>query len=759
MSQSIGEKHCRMYVKTTNRTARITDIIAKRRPLADKIAATEDNLKSLALALDKLEAHRKRLLTEVEPDIKERLKTIDFSTLQFSITTELEVLDKLRGRFSRDTLNIGVVGRMKQGKSTLLQSLSGLDNDVIPAHSGGACTAVRSTICPRFNAETEAKVTFHSEDSLFKEVILPYYTELRLTPIPASFSDFVNSHLPDKPSSATNEAMYQRLKHDYYSNQAVYRDLLGASQLTVPRHEIQEYVTHANGADTFKSLAVREVKIYCPFPNPEVGQIALVDIPGLGDLRVGDEELMLETLGQEVDVVLFVRRPDPQGDDWQIQDTALYDTAAKALNDLSARSFFVLNQLSDTQNESKKSCERFKQHLNSGQLGIKVVDCIIADCKEPQQANRILDRTLAHLETKILDLDTKYAESCQERLVQLQSAVKAELDKARTALGQAAPDDYRVVEQKFSKLFGNDKKGWWKDVALGLEKLRSELWLHRQAPNSNLQAGVDAAIQACQNHKGILSSENPVEEINERIMVSGSLRAYADYRDELRVLLSHHFLSLDEGLKQSIENVKSQVVDVLIQKGHLGVLTDARGSEFIKELKKLVDEAPSELGRLKQGLEIFAEFELSYRGFMQHRIRKHLDGITNIIPTNSQTGHAPEQQTDTLRPSASTSADEILLALQIEYETAVNRIIPALEELLWEPSQAAYAMVEEFVDNIIHQEDIQEEWKNFLRGVRSQVWLEELGKLEQDNARLQNWLTSVKQVEEANASYSILFLN
>ncbi len=68
-------------------------------------------------------------------------------------------------------------------------------------------------------------------------------------------------------------------------------------------------------------------------------------------------------------------------------------------------------------------------------------------------------------------------------------------------------------------------------------------------------------------------------------------------------------------------------------------------------------------------------------------------------------------------------------------------------------------MVEEFVDNIIHQEDIQEEWKNFLRGVRSQVWQEELGKLEQDNARLQNWLTSVKQVEEANASNSILFLN
>lgn len=748
-----------MYATITNRTARIASIIAKRRPLAEKIAGVEVNLQTLASALRNLEDNRQQLLMEVEPDIREGLNTIDFSTLQSSITTELEVLDKLRGRFSRDTLNIGVVGRMRQGKSTLLQSLSGLDNDVIPAHSGGACTAVRSTICPRFNAETEAKVTFHSEDSLFKEVILPYYTELRLTPIPASFSDFVNSPLPDKPSTATNEAMYQRLKHNYHSNQAVYRGLLGASQLTVPRHEIKNYVTHANGANSFKSLAVREVEIYCPFPNPEVGQIALVDIPGLGDLKVGDEKLMLETLGQEVDVVLFIRRPDPHGDDWKIEDTTLYDTAANALNDLSERAFLVLNQLRDTQNESKTACERFKQKLDNGQLGIKVVDGIIADCKDPQQANRILDRVLEHLETKIIDLDTKYAQSCQQRLVQVQNKVKAELEKAHNAFGQAVPNDYQVIEQEFSKLFGNDRKGWWKDVALGLERLRSELWLHRQAPNNDFQAGVDAAIQACQSHKGILSSENSVEEIKERIMVSGSLRTYADYRDELRVLLSHHFLSLDEGLKQSIENVKSQVVDVLIDKGNLGVLTDARGSEFIKELNKLVDEAPSYLKRLKQGFKIFYEFELSYRGFMQHRIRKHLDGITNIIPTNSHIGPILEQQTDTLLPSASTSADEILSALEIEYEKAVNRIIPALEELLWEPNQAAYAMVEEFVDNIIHQEDIQEEWKNFLRGVRSQVWPEELGNLEQDNKRLKNWLTSVKQAEEANASYSILFLN
>jgi ABC-type phosphate/phosphonate transport system ATPase subunit len=53
----------------------------------------------------------------------------------------LVILEKLQARFSCDTLNIGVIGIMRQGKSTLLQSLTGLGNNVIPAQSGGACTA------------------------------------------------------------------------------------------------------------------------------------------------------------------------------------------------------------------------------------------------------------------------------------------------------------------------------------------------------------------------------------------------------------------------------------------------------------------------------------------------------------------------------------------------------------------------------------------------------------------------------------------
>ena len=54
---------------------------------------------------------------------------------------------------------------------------------------------------------------------------------------------------------------------------------------------------------------MKQVKIACPFPVEEIGAIALVDVPGLGDFRLGDESLVIEALGQEVDFILFIRKP------------------------------------------------------------------------------------------------------------------------------------------------------------------------------------------------------------------------------------------------------------------------------------------------------------------------------------------------------------------------------------------------------------------------------------------------------------------
>ena len=166
-----------------------------------------------------------------------------------------------------------------------------------------------------------------------------------------------------------------------------------------------------------------------------------------------------------------------------------------------------------------------------------------------------IDTILDYLTKNIEALDQKYSIACQQRLVEIYESVNTALSKTKIILPEDSEDNYLETEELFSELFGNNDSGWWKDIALGLQELRVQLWYQRQVPDEELHEGVIAAIESCEQDKGIISSENALQEINNRIMISSAFRAYPDYQDEIRVLISHRFLSLDENLRRVVELV------------------------------------------------------------------------------------------------------------------------------------------------------------------------------------------------------------
>ncbi|NET50780.1 MAG: hypothetical protein F6K09_19235, partial [Merismopedia sp. SIO2A8] len=361
----------------TNRTVRIASIIEQRQPLAEKIAGVEALLSSLYKALRQLEEHRNQLLVRLDDqNARGRLQEIDFSTISLGITAELEALGKLRVRFCRDTLNIGVVGRARQGKSRLLQSLTGLTAAEIPDGDRQHCTGVRSTIHHNQSVETYGEVWFHSERSFLEEVIAPYYQKLRLGTLPITLTEFATVPLPPLPSElpgyAEPGAMYEHLSR-YHAHLEQYQSLLKEpSPRRIAREQIREYVaqdTPDGQRVFFNYLAVQEVKIVCKFPNSDIGQIALVDMPGLGDTGLGDEERLVKTLGQEVDAVLFIRMPKSSGDYWADVDVRLYDTARAALVDLPIEqwSFMILNRTgADSKNgDNTNNCQDLGQTITT----------------------------------------------------------------------------------------------------------------------------------------------------------------------------------------------------------------------------------------------------------------------------------------------------------------------------------------------------------------------------------------------------------
>lgn len=686
-----------------SKSQEIQSIIAQRQPLAEKLADIETRLSSLYRSIQTWEQERDRQLEYWSGDTatETKLQSLNFAHFEQIAREELASLHRLQGRFSRQTLNIGVIGRMGQGKSTLLQSLTGLQNEVIPAMQGKACTAARSTICHQAGNVTTAEIQFHDRDSFLSEVIIPYYKKLKLTPVPSSFEAFVHSAIPGLPKDAyqTDINIYNRLKDDYHSNGKKYQEYLGNGSLRIQdQSKISNYVAQTYNQDyqliNHECLAVKHVNICCPFPLDEIGAIALVDVPGLGDFRLGDESLVIEALAQEVDFILFIRKPSKDRANFEQNDTQLYDLANKALNDLPSRSIFVLN--ADRNGENQASCRSLKRDIDSGSVEMPVLGCVIADCSSPEDANtKVLQTVLDNLRSNVTELDRNYT---QQKIADLQVSI-TELNQQLTLAKAALPDiDEDEIANKYDDLFDE----FWNTITNEMTDLQKELIKTREHHDENLKNQIETVLKDCRQNVVIPTIEE-VEKRRNRLESYAS--TYSEYLIELRTSLSLKFLDMDKGLKKTIEGTKGKVADVLIEKCGLSGLTKVRGADFLAEVTSQI---PSEYTELKKGFEILSEFNLSYRGLIQHRIRSQLDPLTPDKTAGLKTERA--------------NAQDILDHLNELYQETIYNCENALTGFLSEPSQASFAIVEEFVDRVIRAKNARKEWKRLLRKKRSQIW-------------------------------------
>ncbi|ELR96438.1 hypothetical protein [Gloeocapsa sp. PCC 73106] len=721
----------------TTKTEKIQEIIHQRLPLAEKIAQVETNLKQLRAKLQILGAKTK------EETISSYLQEIDLLTPQNKLEQEIAILSRLKTRFGRKTLNLGVVGRAGQGKSKLLQSLSGLTSAEIPTGDRQHCTGVRSTIYHNPNLETYAEIWFHSETAFLTEVIHPYYEKLHLGLKPSNLEAFGKQPLAplgeELSKNAVSGAMYEHLRN-YHTNLDKYRHLFAeASPYRLSQDQIRAYIaqdTVDGQRNYYNYLAAREAKIVCSFPNQDLGQIALVDMPGLGDTGLGDPERLIQVLGQDVDLVLFIRMPRPPRDYWADVDVQLYDIASQALRDLPLEkwSFLILNR---TNSDSPiKDNSIYCQDLASTHLDkhLYFVDCLIANCGNSIEANqKILDPILDYLTENITSLDQQYAQACQERIWEIHHSINAELTKAQQSLKLISmPSNwFSLFEQLFEQL--------WDELTTSLEDLLEKFREQRDWEDFDFKEQVEAAIKACQTDTGIPTI---VEVETRRKRLGGYPNAYYEYLNEIRAHLSQHFLLLDRGLKKGLERVKSEVAAVLIQQGRLGNLTTATGSEF---LSTIVEQIPPELDSLRFGFQTLAEFNLAYRGMIQHRIRVHLDDLT---PNST-----------TLQLSTHPNAEEVLICLRSLQAEAVYKCQTALDDLLAEPSQAAFAIVEEFLDRVLRAEGVKSQWRIFLEEIRGEIWSSEFAQLGTQTRTRREWLDLVKQVSDANHIDQLRFLD
>jgi hypothetical protein len=468
-----------------------------------------------------------------------------------------------------------------------------------------------------------------------------------------------------------------------------------------------------------------------------VGQISLIDLPGLGDTVLGDRQRLRKSLGQDVDLALFIYMPGNRI--LQEEDYKLYDTASSALTELPIKkwSFMVLNRVNNPQPgiaENGIHCEETKTRIET-EGRIQVARCLIANCAEKDEAAGVLNQVLDYLETHILDLDGEYAAIVNRELKQLQTEISSFLEKARHAF-VASPksgSEFAIFRDLFNEF---DHA-----MAEGLLTLVKELRPEQLDASSNTKDAeffatlIDSLINKCNQDTGIPSQE----EIRKMRYSGGIYKTWGGiFRACLNTLRTHlrtHFRAADNGLKEYVDQAKVKVADIFTQTS-LGNLTSARGTEF---LEFMATEIPAHHEVLKTAFQSLVSFEMSYRSNFQHRILKALEQLD------------PEQQGNVFSEAGKTEEELLKVihqVLTVFHRNTVCACREALEKFEGEPSLAAFAVIDEFVDEVVRSKDIDKQWEDFMRERSSEIWPNKFG--QQVGLEKREWEQLVEQAMTAN---------
>lgn len=296
------------------------------------------------------------------PVFVSRLLEADSSRLLLSFKDWKAELERLRKRFSRESIQIAFIGQARQGKSTFLQSITGLSDDTIPTSSGTDCTGAVSIIENSNDVEFAMIPEFYSE-SEFKRIVnsklshlFPSY-DLKITSlaeIPALIQSPVFEGYEDNKEICEFVNTFIKGYHNYVSligvkdaepvtDEASVAELVAKYKIydsvdDIPqkfrhyRHEVQK---HSGTCKLWfnKFVVVKSVKIKKTFRYAEAGKIVLVDTIGLGNAttEMEDRAKMFDVLKNESDAAVYIYKPSEDGESKEpkLQAALLKDLAEK----------------------------------------------------------------------------------------------------------------------------------------------------------------------------------------------------------------------------------------------------------------------------------------------------------------------------------------------------------------------------------------------------------------------------------------------
>lgn len=686
-------------------------------------------------------------------DIVERIASISSDDFFQCYDEYSQELKRLINRFSRNHLHISFIGRAGQGKSLVMQNISGLDDAVIPSSDRGDCTGAKSIITNSESTTVDAEIHFYEEGQMVS-IVNQYLQKLTkgrrhityVAEIPQIDIDGLQAELRSREDSTAEEEEWCEHLRKYVRHFEEYKNDLGNS-VTVPKEQIERYVAQYSSTDAnkkyYKYLGVRLANIKAHFPHEDVGKIVLVDTIGIGATSLGTEEEMLKAVENDSDAIIFMFRPDNKRGRISDNEIAIVKKIVKRVSPAYTKEmfFWVVNRVET--GDSGDNVEQVADVIRQiRQRDYKIAAALNVNCfSKDDVEDALLVPVLKQLSSRLQAVDKLLIDKLNvlgEKLFQSYTQICQATDRA---FASSANED---LKRKFYKKINPT-------IKVGLLNELRKLYLEdynelRQAPCEELML---AAEQKLKNIIKSVPTEKKVLELL-RYGDANQFNVYESCTNLMRMSIIDDFTELNHVLEQLVETMKKQVLHIFADEnqGRLGFIYpfDCPSALWIDGFLGMID-GEKNYPFLTAALQKFKAYTINVQGFLIHEVREQLD------PIDISLSNVPQISGSLAQPEL--VAEEIIEWLRTYAEEVHDNVKIAMNDLYKTPNRSMFAAIKDLYDRITYtmadnESKIAEEWRYLYEDWMHLIWKDEYQQESAMQVIAEQWNAVVLALKERN---------
>lgn len=646
-------------LKLTDINNKIDDIIKNRHENLREITELINNTKSRISKVSELKNNLNMLLKkdikagEINNKVSVAIKMLDNHICK--LNERLGHLNNLYLEFNRDTLNIGVSGEARSGKSLTLQKVSGLTNKQIPTGSGLPVTAVRSVI---YNGNQDyAMVTFRSEQEFISDYLKAHLDNINKyleQPIQIeSLGSFEICSFPESLKNADNSANYSLQKLIQAQNGInTYKKYLTGETKSITLDKLKKFVSYPtdteeenekNGVSVADRsyLAVNSIEIYCKFPALKNSKIALVDLPGLGEVGKSVAEMHLNGLESKVDQIFLIMKATTTSGfvgraiSDNLENLSTIQPGVKYRSDLISPAINIEKGIEENSITLKHS---FNRDINKSRPDYDKYALFEYDASDEQSVSLVFDQLLEKIAIKLPDMDKQKLEYVK-RNFDIDADIESVLNEIIIMLNniqKSIPKPEDLMYKKINEISGTiiHKFNNLEYEFLQSKNNESDLYHRFHSDVEKIHETISNNIE-----QGLFLGNFDNWDTHSKGQ-SDYLNFYRDDAKRIKREIMDAYNNLDEFYSNSLDEFKIKIINAFINNaGNIRALFDFKLSDkpefMLDKIIQKFDGSIAGFDSIRAAFEFLRKTSFSFRSHVILQIEKHLDELSNPLDTSS----------------------------------------------------------------------------------------------------------------------------